>query len=67
MKRIRLTFAALALAAAAGTCFAQFSLSGIDPFKIAKDAGTLVKGVAGIGLKEENSIGGAVAIEIVAR
>ena len=39
MKRIRLTFAALALAAAAGTCFAQFSLSGIDPFKIAKDAG----------------------------
>ena len=66
MKRGRLAFATLALVAA-GTCLAQFSLNGFDPFKAAKDAGTFVKGVAGIGLKEENSIGGAVAIEIVAR
>jgi predicted Zn-dependent protease len=66
MKRVRVAFAMLALAAA-GTCLAQFSLNGFDPFKAAKDVGSLVKGVAGIGLKEENSIGGAVAIEIVAR
>jgi len=66
MKRVRVAFAILALAAA-GTCLAQFSLNGFDPFKAAKDVGSLVKGVAGIGLKEENSIGGAVAIEIVAR
>ncbi len=67
MKRGRLAFAVLALAAAVGTCLAQFSLNGFDPFKAAKDVGSLVKGVAGIDLKEENSIGGAVAIEIVAR
>jgi predicted Zn-dependent protease len=66
MKRLRLAFALLALAAT-GTCFAQFSLNGFDPFKAAKDVGSLVKGTVGIGLKEENSIGGAVAIEIVAR
>ena len=66
MKRGRFAFATLALVAAV-TCLAQFSLNGFDPFKAAKDAGTFVKGVAGIGLKEENSIGGAVAIEIVAR
>ena len=65
MKRVWLVFALLVLAA--GTCLAQFSLNGLDPFKLAKDAGTLIKGVAGISLKEENSIGGAVAIEIVAR
>ena len=67
MKPGRLAFAVLALAAATGTCLAQFSLNGFDPFKAAKDVGSLVKGAAGIGLKEENSIGGAVAIEIVAR
>jgi predicted Zn-dependent protease len=67
MKRGRLAFAVLALAVAVGTCLAQFSLNGFDPFKAAKDVGSLVKGTVGIGLKEENSIGGAVAIEIVAR
>jgi predicted Zn-dependent protease len=66
MKRIHLAFAVLVLAAA-GTCLAQFSLNGLDPFKIAKDVGNVAKGINGIGLKEENSIGGAVAIEIVAR
>jgi predicted Zn-dependent protease len=66
MKRVRAAFAVLALAAA-GTCLAQFSLNGFDPFKAAKDVGSVVKGTVGIGLKEENSIGGAVAIEIVAR
>jgi predicted Zn-dependent protease len=66
MRRGRLAFAVLVLAAA-GTCPAQFSFNGIDPFKIAKDIGNVAKGINGIGLKEENSIGGAVAIEIVAR
>ena len=66
MKPVRLVFAVLAFAAA-GTCLAQFSLNGLDPFKIAKDIGNVAKGINGIGLKEENSIGGAVAIEIVAR
>jgi predicted Zn-dependent protease len=66
MKRARWAFALLVLAAA-GTCPAQFSLNGFDPFKIAKDVGSLTKAVVGIDLKEENSIGGAVAIEIVAR
>lgn len=66
MKRGRYAFLVLMLAAA-GTCPAQFNLNGIDPFKIAKDVGNFAKGVSGIGLKEENSIGGAVAIEIVAR
>jgi len=67
MKCVRSSLAVLVLAATAGTCLAQFSLNGFDPFKAVKDAGNFVKGVAGIGLKEENSIGGAVAIEIVAR
>jgi predicted Zn-dependent protease len=66
MKRGRFVVAGLVLAAA-GTCFAQFSFNGFDPLKIAKDVGSVAKGAIGIGLKEENSIGGAVAIEIVAR
>ncbi len=67
MKHSRSAFAVLVLAVFAGTCFAQFNLNGFDPFKIAKDVGNVAKGIKGIGLKEENSIGGAVAIEIVAR
>ena len=50
----------------AKTC-AQFSFSNLDPLKIAKEVGSVAEGLADIGLKEENSIGGAVAIEIVAR
>ena len=67
MKCGRAAFAVLVLVASAGTCPAQFSFGNFDPLKIAKDVGSVVKGTAGIGLKEENSIGGAVAIEIVAR
>jgi predicted Zn-dependent protease len=66
MKRGRIAFAVLVLAAA-GTCLAQFSINGFDPFKLAKDVGNVAKGISGIKPKEENSIGGAVAIEIVAR
>jgi predicted Zn-dependent protease len=66
MKHGRIALAVLVLTAT-GTCLAQFSLNGFDPFKAAKDVGSLVKGTVGIGFKEENSIGGAVAIEIVAR
>jgi predicted Zn-dependent protease len=67
MKRGCFAFAVLVLAAVAGPCPAQFSFNGFDPFKVAKDVGQVAKGTVGIGLKEENSIGGAVAIEIVAR
>ncbi|HTB79843.1 MAG TPA: M48 family metalloprotease [Opitutaceae bacterium] len=66
MKRARSALVVLVLAATAGVGLAQFSLNGFDPFKAAKDAGKIVKGTAGIGLKEESSIGGSVAIEIVA-
>lgn len=67
MKAIRAVGLFLALAATAGMCPAQFSIGGFDPFKAAKDVGRVIKGTAGIGLKEECSIGGSVAIEIVAR
>jgi len=67
MKGVRSALVVLMLAATAGVGLAQFSLNGFDPFKAAKDVGKVVKGTAGIGLKEESSIGGSVAIEIVAR
>ncbi|HTQ30822.1 MAG TPA: M48 family metalloprotease [Opitutaceae bacterium] len=67
MKGLRPIGFLIALLATAGVCPAQFSLNGFDPFKAAKDVGKVIKGTAGIGLKEECSIGGAVAIEIVAR
>jgi len=67
MKWIRPLCLFLALTTAASVGLAQFSLNGFDPFKAAKDVGKVIKGTAGISLKEECSIGGSVAIEIVAR
>lgn len=67
MKRTRQICLFLAIFAAAGIAVAGFSLDGFDPFKAVKDVGRVIKGTAGIGLKEECSIGGSVAIEIVAR
>jgi predicted Zn-dependent protease len=66
MKCGRAVFLVLVLTAA-GTCPAQFSFNGFDPLKIAKDLGKVTKAAVGVGVKEENSIGDAVAIEIVAR
>lgn len=44
---------------------AQFGLD-VDPFKLASGATKIAKGSSGVGLKEEMSIGGSVAVEIVA-
>lgn len=44
---------------------AQFGLD-VDPFKIAGGAAKIAKGSSGVGIKEEMSIGGSVAVEIVA-
>ncbi|HZP60605.1 MAG TPA: M48 family metalloprotease [Opitutaceae bacterium] len=67
MRPRRYLYFFLAALATAGTGHAQFSLNGFDPLKAVKDVGKVVKGAAGISLKEECSIGGSVAIEIVAR
>jgi beta-barrel assembly-enhancing protease len=45
---------------------AQFGLDKIDPFKIAEGATKVTKGATGIGIQEEMSIGGSVAVEIAA-
>lgn len=44
---------------------AQFGLD-VDPFKLAQGATKIAKGSSGVGIKEEMSIGGSVAVEIVA-
>jgi predicted Zn-dependent protease len=50
-----------------GVAVAQFNLPNlpVDPFKIGEGAKKIVKGSTGIGLQEELSIGGSVAVEIV--
>lgn len=44
---------------------AQFGID-VDPFRLAQGAKKITKGSSGIGIKEEMSIGGSVAVEIVA-
>jgi predicted Zn-dependent protease len=41
--------------------------NGIHPFKMLTDAGKVLKGVGGIGLQEELTIGNSVAVQIVAK
>ncbi len=56
---------ALLLTLFIGSAHAQFGLD-VDPFKLASGATKIAKGSSGVGLKEEMSIGGSVAVEIVA-
>src|SRR5690606_36606691 len=49
---------------ATGTARAQFGLDKLDPFKVAEGAVKVTKGAGGIGIQEEMSIGGSVAVEI---
>jgi predicted Zn-dependent protease len=71
MKTLRL-YLFLSTALFAGT-FAYAQFGGLDLGKIkkgfdtAKDAGKIVKGVAGIGPEEERRIGEAVAVELIGR
>jgi predicted Zn-dependent protease len=41
--------------------------NGANPFRFAHDAGNVLKGVSGIGLQEEMTIGNSVAVQIVSR
>ncbi|HEX2860059.1 MAG TPA: M48 family metalloprotease [Lacunisphaera sp.] len=71
MRTLRLSLTIPAALVAATFAFAQFG--GLDLGKIkkgldtAKDAGQVVKGVAGIGPEEERKIGEAVALELIGR
>lgn len=47
--------------------FGSFDLGNVDPIKLIEGTGKAAKGLTGIGLQEELSIGGSVALEIVNR
>ncbi|MGF1677882.1 MAG: M48 family metalloprotease [Candidatus Methylacidiphilales bacterium] len=50
----------------AGSVHAQFGLDRLDPYKMAEGAVKVTKGAGGVGIQEEMSIGGSVAVEIAA-
>jgi beta-barrel assembly-enhancing protease len=52
------------MAFSSSSCLAQFGLDKIDPFKIAEGAVKVTKGAGGVGIQEEMSMGGSVAIEV---